>query len=134
MAKLWSGEQDVRKWLRERVRWNGGHLTWLEPGQGASAGVPDALLVRRARVVLVELKFLRAITAVGLKACLRPAQISWHSAFSGSGGRSVLVVGDAEQQIWLVKGDRIAALVAGKVELSQLLMGPVGSLEEVWDE
>lgn len=106
-------EKALRKWLKEL--WaddDDVQLTRLEPGMGATMGVPDCLLLLKKNWIPIELKH-GELKGGFIKCDIRPAQIQWHLSVAACGGRSLFLIG-TERGIYAVPGKFVEQLATKK--------------------
>lgn len=82
-------ESNVRTWLKKAWVTN---LQWIEPGHGASVGLPDVLLPLPDYQLPLELKFWQR-TRKGIRCDIRPSQRRYHIMAHRNGYRTAFLVG-----------------------------------------
>lgn len=82
----------------------------LEPGLGATVGVPDVLSLVGGHLELFELKVGWLEGNRLFCSEIRPAQVVWHKKLALAGGRSFLVIGvkEARWKFFAVRGSSIS--------------------------
>lgn len=101
-------EGDVRRWARAHT---GGAILWVEAAPGGTSGFPDLVVVRRGRVVFVELKIAKAGRDGRLRFSLRPSQRRVLNQIRSNGGEAWVLVGEkGTDRLWIDDGGGLRLL------------------------
>lgn len=99
-----------------------------------NTGTPDVHGTRRGRTCWIELKVLRRprrpATPLFKKKTMRKEQVAWHLSYASVGGRSVILVRDNLQQLYLFPGSM--ANVLHELTYSMCCKYSVASWEEFY--